>query len=62
MAIWIDTDMGADDLFAIEMVRRSRAVAGLSLTFGCATLDQVARNAAGAAVAFGWSMPLHTGA
>lgn len=62
MTVWIDTDMGADDLFAILTVARHRRVAGLSLSFGCAELPQVERNAAGAAQAFGWTFPLRTGA
>lgn len=60
--VWIDTDMGADDLFAILLALRHRTVAGLSLTFGCAQHAQVIANAAGAAQTFGWDFPLTVGA
>jgi purine nucleosidase len=60
--VWIDTDMGADDLFAILLLARHRPIAGLSLTFGCARHAQVLANAAGAARAFGWDFPLTVGA
>jgi purine nucleosidase len=60
--VWIDTDMGADDLFAILLVLRHRTVAGVSLTFGCAQHAQVIANAAGAAQTFGWDFPLTAGA
>ena len=60
--VWIDTDMGADDLFAILLLARHRPIAGLSLTFGCARHPQVLANAAGAARRFGWDVPLTSGA
>ena len=60
--IWIDSDMGADDIFAIEMVRRRRSIEGVSLSFGVAGLKQVCRNAAGAASALGWAFPIFAGA
>ena len=61
--LWIDTDMGFDDMLAIMMVERSeRPVAGCSLVFGNAGLDQVRRNAAAMAAFFGWSFPIHVGA
>lgn len=62
MQVWIDTDMGADDLFAILIAVQHAEVAGLSLSFGCTTLPQAARNAAGAAQTFGWRMPITLGA
>lgn len=62
MGVWIDTDMGVDDLFAVLLTLQHLAVDGLSLSFGNATLDQVARNAAGAAQVFGWKMPIYSGA
>ncbi|MEI4488157.1 nucleoside hydrolase [Frigidibacter sp. MR17.14] len=60
--VWIDTDMGFDDLAAILMVLAHREVAGLSLVAGNTPLPQVARNACAAAECFGWTMPIHTGA
>lgn len=60
--LWIDTDMGVDDLFAVLLVLQHRDVDGMSLSFGNAPLDQVARNAAGAAQHFGWDMPIYAGA
>ncbi|MES5047917.1 nucleoside hydrolase [Rhizobium nepotum] len=62
MGVWIDTDMGFDDIAAIMVVQSSGLVVdGISLVFGNATLDAVCRNAAGAVAAFGWSMPIHQG-
>lgn len=62
MGIWIDTDMGFDDIAAILVVNASAVpIDGLSLVFGNAPLAQVCRNAAGAAAAFGWSFPIHIG-
>lgn len=62
MGIWIDTDMGVDDLFAVLLVMKSRQIDGISLSFGNAPLDQVARNAQGARVHFGWDVPIYAGA
>ncbi len=62
MGVWIDTDMGVDDIFAILLATQVRAIDGMSLCFGNAPLDQVGRNAAGAARAFGWQMPIRAGA
>ncbi|MBB4293012.1 purine nucleosidase [Rhizobium leguminosarum] len=62
MGVWIDTDMGFDDISAILVVAQSEyEIDGLSLVFGNAPLPQVRRNAAGAAIAFGWKFPIHTG-
>ncbi|CUX52056.1 nucleoside hydrolase [Rhizobium oryzihabitans] len=62
MGVWIDTDMGFDDIAAIMVVQSAGlAVDGISLVFGNATLQAVCRNAAGAVAAFGWSMPIHQG-
>ncbi|WP_442773498.1 nucleoside hydrolase [Paenirhodobacter enshiensis] len=61
--IWIDTDMGFDDIAAVLVTLHQGAdVDGISLVFGNAPLAQVARNAAGAARAFAWRMPMHLGA
>ncbi|MBV1867495.1 MAG: nucleoside hydrolase [Marinosulfonomonas sp.] len=62
MGIWIDSDMGADDLFAILLVMQHRQVDGISLSFGNATLAQVEQNAVGAVGAFGWTVPIWAGA
>jgi purine nucleosidase len=61
--VWIDTDMGFDDVVAIVMVADAPdvAIAGLSLVAGNAPLDRVARNARTAAAFFGWAMPIHPG-
>ncbi len=62
MGVWIDTDMGFDDIAAILVVEHAGvAVDGVSLVFGNAPLDNVRRNAARAAQAFGWRFPVHTG-
>jgi purine nucleosidase len=60
--IWIDTDLGVDDLLAIEALRADRVVAGLSLSFGCAPLPRAIENAFGAAEALGWPFAITAGA
>jgi purine nucleosidase len=62
MGVWIDTDMGFDDLAAIMVAaHEGLAIDGISLVFGNAPLEQVRRNAAGAAAAFVWPFPIHAG-
>lgn len=62
MGVWIDTDMGFDDIAAILVLQHQGIkIDGISLTFGNAPLDQVRRNAAGATKAFGWNYPMHVG-
>jgi purine nucleosidase len=62
MGVWIDTDLGFDDIAAILVVRHSELVIdGVSLVFGNAPLEQVRRNAAGAKACFGWNFPIHVG-
>lgn len=62
MGVWIDTDMGFDDIAAILVVAHAKLdIAGISLVFGNTPLPQVRRNAAGAAKAFGWTFPIHSG-
>ncbi|WP_454851295.1 nucleoside hydrolase [Rhizobium binxianense] len=62
MGVWIDTDMGFDDIAAIMVVAQSSLdIDGVSLVFGNAPLRQVKANAAGAARAFGWTFPIHVG-
>jgi purine nucleosidase len=62
MGVWIDTDMGVDDLFAVLLMLAKTKVDGMSLTFGNADLEQITRNAADATAHFQWSVPIHTGA
>jgi purine nucleosidase len=55
--VWIDTDMGFDDIVAIAMVAiRPDVIAGVSLVAGNAPLDRVTRNARDAAGFFGWTI------
>jgi len=62
MGIWIDTDMGFDDIAAILVVAHSDLVIdGVSLVSGNAPLSHVQANAAGAAAVFKWTFPIHTG-
>ncbi|NTF32997.1 nucleoside hydrolase [Rhizobium skierniewicense] len=62
MGIWIDCDMGFDDIAAIMVVTsHGLQIDGVSLVFGNAPLEQVSKNAAGAAAAFGWRFPIHSG-
>jgi len=62
MGVWIDTDMGFDDIAAILVVTQSGLeIDGVSLVFGNTPLPQVKVNAAGAAQAFGWTFPIHSG-
>lgn len=62
--VWIDTDLGFDDIAAIAVVLASPAhpVAGLGLVAGNAPLDQVIRNAFGCNALFGWQLDWHAGA
>lgn len=62
MGVWIDTDMGFDDIAAILVVMHAgMTIDGISLVFGNTPMDQVRRNTAGAAKAFGWTVPVHAG-
>ncbi|EUB97941.1 Inosine/uridine-preferring nucleoside hydrolase [Rhizobium sp. CF080] len=62
MGIWIDTDMGFDDIAAIMVAAHAGlGIDGVSLVFGNAPLDHVRHNAAGAASAFVWPFPVHAG-
>lgn len=62
MGVWIDTDMGFDDIAAIlTVIDAGFPIDGISLVAGNAPLDQVRRNASGAAKAFGWTIPMHSG-
>ncbi len=62
MGVWIDTDMGFDDIAAVLVVLHAgEEIDGVSLVFGNTPIDQVKRNAASAALAFGWNFPIHEG-
>lgn len=62
MSVWIDTDMGFDDIAAILVLQNAGpAIDGISLVFGNAPLEQVRANAAGAAKAFAWATPMYAG-
>ncbi|MDB6453529.1 nucleoside hydrolase [Falsirhodobacter sp. 20TX0035] len=58
--LWLDTDMGFDDLAAWCML--ADRVAGVSVVAGNVTLDQAVRNACAARATFGWAVPVHAGA
>ncbi len=61
--IWVDTDYGFDDLWALLLLRHlGCAVAGVSLVAGNAPLDKVVANAMGANVAYDLSWPVWQGA
>ncbi|OKH86485.1 nucleoside hydrolase [Thalassospira sp. TSL5-1] len=62
MGIWIDTDMGFDDIAAVLcVIHGGKTIDGMSLVAGNCPLPQVARNAAAAASLFGWQFPIHQG-
>lgn len=54
--------MGFDDLWAILLVRSHATIGGISLSFGCTTLERACDNAARASAAFGFGCTLHQGA
>jgi len=61
--LWVDTDMGFDDLWALLLLRRlGMETAGVSLLAGNAPLPRVVANARGAAHAYGLRTPLYAGA
>ncbi|MES2533160.1 MAG: nucleoside hydrolase [Pseudomonadota bacterium] len=61
--VWIDTDLGFDDLAAVLTVAESPgwAIDGMSLVAGNAPLEVVIDNAQRAAACFGWGFPIHAG-
>jgi inosine-uridine nucleoside N-ribohydrolase len=60
--LWIDTDFGFDDLWALLVLRHLGAnVAGISLVAGNAPLTQVISNALGARQAYGFDAPIYEG-
>lgn len=62
-SLWVDTDMGFDDLAAVLTVTAAPGwqIAGLSLVAGNAPLPTVTDNALRAAQFFGWEFPIHAG-
>lgn len=62
-AVWIDTDMGFDDLAAVLTVAQQGdwQIDGMSLVAGNAPLPVVIDNALRAAHCFGWTFPIHAG-
>lgn len=62
MGIWIDTDMGFDDIAAIMVAAHAGlGIDGVSLVYGNAPIEHVRKNAAGASSAFVWPFPVHVG-
>ena len=61
--VWIDTDMGFDDLAAVLTVAMQPdwRIDGMSLVAGNAPLPVVIDNALRAAHAFDWGFPIHAG-
>lgn len=63
MGVWVDTDFGFDDLWALLVLHAQNVdVDGLSLVAGNTSLDQVIRNALGAKLALKTRWPLSKGA
>ena len=62
-SVWIDTDMGFDDLAAVLTVAAQAdwRIAGMSLVAGNAPLSVVIDNAGRAAECFDWTFPIHSG-
>ena len=61
--VWIDTDMGFDDLAAVLTVEHTTgwSIDGVSLVAGNAPLPVVIDNAQRSAACFGWRFPIHAG-
>lgn len=63
MGIWVDTDFGFDDLWALLILSAEGiTVDGVSLVAGNSALEQVAKNALGACEVFKTDWPLCAGA
>ncbi len=62
--VWIDTDLGFDDLAAVLTLAHAPGwvVDGMSLVAGNAPIDVVVGNALRSAALFAWAFPIHTGA
>ncbi|MEX3007986.1 nucleoside hydrolase [Hoeflea sp. TYP-13] len=62
-AIWVDTDFGFDDLWALLLLKRQGVkIAGISLVAGNASLKQIVANALGVVQAYGLDAPMYSGA
>ncbi|SOB96490.1 nucleoside hydrolase [Thalassospira xiamenensis] len=62
MGLWIDTDMGFDDLVAVLVViHAGKHIDGMSLIAGNSPLERVRINAASAARQFDWDFKIYTG-
>ena len=61
--MWIDTDLGFDDLAAVLTLQHSPhcSIDGMSLVAGNAPLAVVIDNALRSAACFGWTFPIHAG-
>jgi inosine-uridine nucleoside N-ribohydrolase len=63
MTVWVDTDFGFDDLWALLMLRaHGVGIAGVSLVAGNSTLPVVRANAVAAAAHFGFDWGFSLGA
>ncbi len=63
MGLWVDTDFGFDDLWALLVLEAEGvAIDGVSLVAGNSQLEQVCANAFGAIHHFGFSWPIYKGA
>lgn len=62
-SVWIDTDMGFDDLAAVLTIAQQPdwQIDGMSLVAGNAPLAVVIDNALRAGHCFGWTFPIHAG-
>lgn len=61
--LWVDTDMGFDDMHALLYLRQAGIIpVGQSLVYGCATLSQVHRNTRAFSAQFNWQTPWYSGA
>ncbi|OED37591.1 hypothetical protein AB833_22915 [Chromatiales bacterium (ex Bugula neritina AB1)] len=62
MGIWVDTDFGFDDLWALLLLRHlGITIDGVSLVAGNTPLSQVKRNAQASIKAFGFTWPIYSG-
>ncbi|MGB1834666.1 MAG: nucleoside hydrolase, partial [bacterium] len=63
MGLWVDTDFGFDDLWALLVLEAGGIdIDGVSLVAGNSQLEQVCKNAFGAFHHFGFTSPIYKGA
>ena len=63
MSVWVDSDLGFDDIWAVLLLRSSGvSIAGMSVCAGNAPLPVAVRNASAASELFGWEFPVFEGA